>query len=64
MFLKKVGGRGIDWKKCKDLIRLFPNNKCFFAGGVKTDRDLRHLQKIGFSGVVLSTMLHNKIRDE
>ena len=63
MFLKRVGGRGVDWKKSKKLGELFPNNKCLFAGGVRNYRDIYMLEKMGFSGVILSTIIHNKIRD-
>ena len=63
MFLKKIGGRGVDWKKSKELVKLFPNKNCFFAGGVRNFSDIHRLKKIGFSGVILSTIIHDKIRD-
>ena len=63
MFLKRVGGRGVDWKKSKELVELFPNKKCFFAGGVRSCMDIYRLEKIGFRGVILSTIIHYKIRD-
>ncbi len=61
MFIKNVGGHGIDWKKLKHLEKFFSTKKCFIAGGVKDLDDIRDISNKDYKGVIVSTYIHNKI---
>jgi len=61
MFLKNVGGRGVEWKRISNLLRIFPNNKCFVAGGIKYFGEINKLRMMGSCGVIISTLIHKKI---
>ena len=58
MFLKNVGGRGINWKKISYLSRKFESNKFNYAGGVKYLNHIKKLKCMGFSGVIISSLIH------
>ena len=61
MFLRNIGGRGIDWKKIQELVNFYPKNECFLAGGIKHQSEIKRLRKIGINGVIISTLIHNSI---
>lgn len=62
MFIKRVGGRGVDWEKMKWLENIIPISKCYIAGGIKNDLELEKIKKKGYKGVLVSTILHRKIK--
>mgnify|MGYP001195027205 FL=1 len=61
MFVKKVGGRGIDWRKLKGLITYYRKFNCIIAGGIKYSNQIRMLKNMGFTGVIISNLIHQKI---
>lgn len=62
MFIKQVGGRGINWKVLKNLrIHLNPT-KTIIAGGIQNNQDIRKLKNIGYYGIIISSLIHKKIK--
>ncbi len=61
MFLDKVGGRGLNMKFIKKLYYKLSNHNLLIAGGIKTEQDLKQLSRIGFTGVLSSTMIHKRL---
>ncbi len=61
MFVKKTGGRGVNYIVLKRFKNLVYRNNCFLAGGVKSKRDIKKLQYLGFKGVLVSDMIHKKL---
>jgi uncharacterized protein related to proFAR isomerase len=61
MFLKKVGGRGLDLALIRRFLKLFPQHKCSVAGGVNNRNQISTLSRIGVKAVLCSTLLHQKI---
>ena len=61
MFLRNIGGRGIDWKRIQELVNFYSKNKCFLAGGIKHQNQINRLKTIGINGVIVSTLIHKKI---
>ena len=60
MFLKKIGGRGIEWKQIRNMIKLFPENSFTVAGGVKYENQKKKLSVMGVDAVIVSTLIHRK----
>jgi len=61
MFVRKTGGRGVDFSILKKFKNLVYQNNCFLAGGVKNKRDIKKLQYFGFKGVLVSDMIHKEL---
>ena len=61
MFVRKVGGRGIDWRKLKLLITYYRKFNCIMAGGIKYSNQIRMLKNMGFTGVIVSNLIHQHI---
>ena len=61
MFVKKVGGRGVDWRKLMGLINYYRRFNCIMAGGIKYSNQIRKLKNMGFSGVIISNLIHQYI---
>ena len=61
MFVKRTGGRGINYSVLKKFKNLVYQNNCFLAGGVKNKRDIKKLRYFGFKGVLVSNMIHKEL---
>ena len=61
MFIKNVGGRGINWSVLKNIKKSLSPKKTIVAGGVKYDGDLKILSLKGYDSVVVSSLIHKKI---
>ena len=61
MFVKRTGGRGVDYNVLKKIKNLVGQNNCFLAGGVKNKRDLKKLRYFGIKGVLVSDMIHKEL---
>ena len=65
MFVKKVGGRGVDMRSIRDLNKKLSFHRLSLAGGVKTEKEIEQLLKLGFCNVISSTLLHKRLsRDD
>ncbi len=65
MFLDKVGGRGMNLKLIKRLVNHLIQHGVYVAGGINSQGQIEQLKSLGVKGVVLSTLIHNRIsRDE
>jgi len=60
MFLRNVGGRGVNVRKVRYLIKSLPKNNYFYAGGVKYFNDIKNLGNLGVESVIVSTLVHQK----
>lgn len=59
MNLKRVGGLdGPDFEQAGHFVRQYPGREFIAAGGVRDDRDLLVLERIGVSAVLVATALH------
>ena len=61
MFVKRTGGRGVNYNVLKKFKYIVSQNNCFLAGGVKNKSDFKKLHYFGFKGVVVSDMIHKKL---
>ena len=61
MFLRKVGGRGIDLASVRKNLKLFSRHNCSVAGGINYRNQISNLSRIGVKAVFCSTLLHKKI---
>ena len=61
MFVRKVGGRGVDMKFIRSLNKKLSCHRLSLAGGVKTDKEIQQLFKLGFCNVISSTLLHKRL---
>lgn len=61
MFLKKIGGRGLNLKSIIKYIRVFKKHKVNVAGGLRTSGQLYQLKRSGVEGIISSTFLHSII---
>ncbi len=61
MFVKRTGGRGVDYITLRKNIKLFGMHNCFVAGGIREKEDLKKLAIFGASGVIVSNYIHKKI---
>ena len=61
MFVRKVGGRGINMGFIRNLKKKLSFHRLSLAGGVKTDKEIQQLLKLGFSNVISSTLLHKRL---
>lgn len=59
MELRRVGiGLGPDWQRFERYRNDFPNKRFYAAGGIRSDSDLRQLERLGASGALLASALH------
>ena len=61
MFVKKTGGRGVNYNFLKKFKNIICQNNCFLAGGVRNKSDFKKLHYFGFKGVVVSDMIHKEL---
>ncbi len=61
MFIKNVGGRGINMKVIKTLYKILSHHNLSMAGGIKTEQQIKQLHRLGFSNVLSSTLLHKRL---
>ncbi len=61
MFVRKVGGRGVDMKFIRNLNKKLSCHRLSLAGGIKTDKEIQLLLKLGFRNVISSTLLHKRL---
>ena len=61
MFVKRTGGRGVNYSLLKKFKNTVLQNNCFLAGGVKSISDFKKLQYFGFEGVIVSNLIHKKL---
>ncbi len=61
MFVKQIGGRGINYKVLKGFKKVIKENNSLIAGGVRNVNDLKKLSCIGFDGAIVSTLIHRKM---
>ena len=61
MFLKKVGGRGLNMKVINSLYKDLSHHNLSIAGGIRTNQQVKQLFRLGFSNVLSSTLLHKKL---
>ena len=65
MFVRNVGGRGVDMRFIRNLNKKLSCHSLSLAGGVKTDKEIEQLLKLGFCNVISSTLLHKRLsRDD
>mgnify|MGYP001164004551 FL=1 len=62
MFLKNTGGRGINYDYIKSLRHLLKKHNVYYAGGVKYWNQLRSLERLGFYGAIVLSLLVKKIQ--
>ena len=62
MFIKKVGGLGINWEQLDRLENIFCKKNCFIAGGIRNNDDIKKLERRGYKGILVSSIIHKKIR--
>jgi phosphoribosylformimino-5-aminoimidazole carboxamide ribotide isomerase len=59
MELQRVGiGLGPNWQRIEQYCGDLPQKQFYAAGGVRSDSDLRQLEKLGITGVLLASALH------
>ena len=65
MFVRQVGGRGINMRLIRNLNKTLLCHRLSLAGGVRTDKEIQLLTKLGFYNVISSTFLHERLsRDD
>ena len=62
MFMKQVGGRGINWEKLNLLKNSFKPNQSIIAGGIRYWGDIKKLKRLGYKGVIISTLIHKQLK--
>ncbi len=61
MFIKNVGGRGINWNVLNNIKKNLSPKKTIVAGGIKYNGDIKKLSMLGYNSVVISSLIHKKI---
>lgn len=61
MFLRNVGGRGLNLKYIVKLKRKLKKHKISIAGGLKTQEQISQLKRIDIDGVISSSYLHSRV---
>ena len=64
MFVRQVGGRGINWGKLDSLKNYFKPNQSIIAGGIRYWGDILKLKRLGYKGVIISTLVHTQLEDK
>ena len=61
MFIKNVGGRGVNWRILKKIKKDLSPKKTIVAGGIKYNGDVKILSLLGYNSIVISSFIHKKI---
>ena len=61
MFINRVGGRGVDWKSLTKIRKYLPPYKCLVAGGIKYNGDILKINRMGYAGTIISTIIHSEL---
>ena len=61
MFIKQVGGRGINWRLLKTVSKFIPPKKCLVAGGIKHSGNINQLKRLRYNGVIISSLIHKEL---
>lgn len=61
MFIKRTGGRGVDYVTIKKVNKLLKLHNCIVAGGIKHLRDFKRLSTLGITGAISSNYIHKVI---
>ena len=61
MFVKRTGGRGVNYNDLKKFKKIVCQNNSFLAGGVKNKSDFKKLYYFGFKGVLVSDIIHKEL---
>jgi phosphoribosylformimino-5-aminoimidazole carboxamide ribotide isomerase len=61
MFIKRTGGRGVDYVTIKKVNKLLKQHNCIVAGGIKHLRDFKRLSTLGITGAISSNYIHKVI---
>lgn len=61
MFIKQVGGRGVDMRFIRSLKKKLYLHKLSLAGGIKTYKEIQQLSRLGFYSAISSTFLHKRL---
>jgi len=62
MFIKNTGGRGVRFRELKSISKTLNSSNIFYAGGVKYWNQLSLLRRAGVHGVLISTLIVEKIQ--
>ena len=62
MFIKNTGGRGVRFRELKSISKTLNSSNIFYAGGVKYWNQLSLLRMAGVHGVLISTLILEKIQ--
>ena len=62
MFVRQVGGRGVNWVKLNSLRNYFKPSQSIIAGGIRYWGDITKLKRLGYKGVIISTLIHNQLK--
>ncbi len=62
MFIKNTGGRGVRFSELKSISKTLNSSNIFYAGGVKYWNQLSLLRMAGVHGVLISTLIIEKIQ--
>ena len=61
MFMKQIGGRGIDWKNLNKLSKCKKNENFIISGGLKFDSEKNKIKKMKYKGILTSNYIQKKI---
>tara|TARA_X000000950_G_C13394590_1_gene449602 strand:- start:222 stop:518 length:297 start_codon:yes stop_codon:yes gene_type:complete len=64
MFIDQVGARGVNWKEIKNINRLnvVKKNNCYIAGGIRYYGEVRNINRMGFKGCIVSSIVHERLK--
>ena len=61
MFIKNVGGRGVNWTILKKIKKNLSPKKTIVAGGIKYNGDIKILSLLGYDSIIISSFIHKKL---
>ena len=61
MFIKNVGGRGVNWRILKKIKKDLSPKKTIVAGGIKHNGDIKILSLLGYNSIIISSFIHKKL---
>ncbi len=61
MFISQVGGRGVKWRNINKFRNFINPLRCFVAGGIKNNNEIKILKRMKFKGVIISSLIHQMI---
>ena len=61
MFINKIGGRGVSWNILKMISKFISPKRCYVAGGIKYSGDLEKIRRLGYRGVIISSIIQKKL---